>query len=414
MLCAIALAGAAHAQVYLHDSQRDKEAQTAKKKFAEATDKDAGVFPALLANIDAVHQRDLAAIEQLNRTTLKEYLNKMAVWTWGELYQDLRARQPKFLDAHKNAEARLDELHQQIAGAKSAEAGLDKKLAGLQTALDKKKKEYATARPTLKQFEDQIDHLKLASIQPDLHGLQTILGVDPALDELRKLLNEVTQKPPGLQLVMLDAGVQFQKLEIDRQQAELAHDEIQLRLETEQIRELQLISGAGHQEPNGDLKGPGFGAIFWLIRPAQGGPNHFCASQDELILTTIRKLADGAALEPNHKTTHPPCPDDPNIKPDLEYTQRLRNLINALEMAASINGYQTYLLEAAEMDRATEEQRQAVRISAINARGREVLISHGLEGLSQYYAGGWTADDTANLFRALQTIAQGVTAGRIQ
>jgi hypothetical protein len=88
--------------------------------------------------------------------------------------------------------------------------------------------------------------------------------------------------------------------------------------------------------------------------------------------------------------------------------------VDTLEQITAINGFETFLQEAAELERSYEDERHAIRVSQINSRARETLINHGLEGLSQYYSGGWKPEDTANLFRALQTIAQGAISAGVQ
>ena len=80
---------------------------------------------------------------------------------------------------------------------------------------------------------------------------------------------------------------------------------------------------------------------------------------------------------------------------------------------SSLVGYQRFLLLKDGIDEVTDEQLLAVRMSAVNADSRAQLISHGLEGIATYEAGGITPDDLANVFRAAQTIASAVIAGRI-
>lgn len=402
------------AQLYIHDPKRDAQAKAAKKQFDEATNKDSGVYAAMLANLDTVHQRNLSTAKELNNATTAAFLNRLPSRNWEQLANDLRGLQTQFQGLVEDAENRLDEIEAAITGAKAEQSAQLKRLSA---ELTKQKAALSAARPTLKQFEDEIDKAKFSKQSFNAGNLQPLVKSATALKELNRLFNSLGQQPPGLQLVILDLGVSLQRVELDREVAHLLHYENQIRLEETRLRDLARVVGQGKIDPQTKLfNGPGFGQLFGQILPAANhAHNAFCAPQNEPVLVTLSRLANSGNedLAPQRKLPPLICPPASSIPEALQYTLRLRNLVDALSQISAIQGFETFLKNSADLERSYEDQRHSIRISQINARGRETLISHGLDGLSQYYSGGWKPEDTSNLFRAIQAAATAAIGARL-
>ena len=98
----------------------------------------------------------------------------------------------------------------------------------------------------------------------------------------------------------------------------------------------------------------------------------------------------------------------------INATMQLRNLLDVLGRYTSIVGYHKYLLLADTIEAGTDAHLFSIRLSALNTRNREMLVSHGLDGLASYHAGGLKPEEITNFFRAAQSIAIGVLAGRVR
>lgn len=414
LVLSLTLSFTLQAQLYVHDPNRDAAAQNAKKKFAEATDKDSGVYAAMLANLDSVHQRNLATAKELNDATASAFLNRLPAMTWDLLEKDLLKVQDQFKGLMTESLSRLEQLEEAMNGSKGEKADFAKKLRDLEKTLADKKKEFSAARPTLKQFEDEIDKVKSSGSKLDTAPLKSLIQSASALKELNRLFNSLGDQPPGLKLVILDLGVSLQRVELDREQANLIHYENQLRLENARVRDLERVVGSGIFK-DGSFSGPGFGTLLSAIRADASGKNSFCASTNDPIMVTLSKLAFYGSKDLTLTPQLPAldCPKSTSIPEALQYTLRLRNLVDALAQISAMNGFESFLKNAAALERVYEDQRHAIRISQINARGRETLISHGLDGLGQFYSGGWKPEDTANLFRALQAAATSAIGARL-
>jgi hypothetical protein len=120
-------------------------------------------------------------------------------------------------------------------------------------------------------------------------------------------------------------------------------------------------------------------------------------NQDEQVLETIGKLAKQAESE---------------VGTPLVATQQLRDLLDVLGRYVSLAGYQKYLLLSDAIEAGVDQHLFSIRRSALNTKEREVLVGYGLEGLAAYHAGGIKPEQIANFFRAVQSIAIGVLAGR--
>jgi hypothetical protein len=96
----------------------------------------------------------------------------------------------------------------------------------------------------------------------------------------------------------------------------------------------------------------------------------------------------------------------------LTETTKLRNLLDVLGRYTSLDGYQKYLLLSDAIEAGVDVHLFSIRRSALNTKEREALVGYGLDGLAAYHAGGVKPEQIANFFRAVQTIALGVIAGR--
>jgi hypothetical protein len=201
----------------------------------------------------------------------------------------------------------------------------------------------------------------------------------------------------------------LQKLELEGLESDLAFADSRIKAEQTHLGLFGRIAGKGTKTDisqcgaDDEKQGGAFATILCQIAPLEAlqKKNKFGAAGDEYVVVTIRTLAQAA-----HGTS------DETAR--LKAVLNLRDLLSAIEQFAAIVGFESYQMEAAMIEGDVERMRQAIRLSSINARGRESLISHGLQGLSIYYQGGWRPEETANLMRALDVAASGAIATRLQ
>ena len=226
------------------------------------------------------------------------------------------------------------------------------------------------------------------------------VGISSAKDWLDKA--EKASGGPGEQLIILDLAVQLQSNALKLLQLQQQQLDTQLNDARSLATDLGKAVGSGRTDASGKLVEGDFGKVFTYITPcaspAQCPTNGFLRDPNEQILVTVGTLAEDASKE---------------VGTTPKATLALRNLMDVLARYTSLVGYQRFLLLRSGIEAVTEEQLAAIRVSAVNANSRATLISHGLEGITTYEQGGITPEDVANVFRAAQTIASAVIAGRL-
>lgn len=416
------LATAVPAQIRLYDPANDDLAKKTRDAFAEFSKGDANIFETMASNTLALKAATLTQLNDLNRQSRGDKINKIPLWTWDELLADVTSNQKSFLTAYKAAHTILDEAlkrrpDQEIQGAldiKTAVAAAKKKLADLQKEKDAKQKELDVVAPKLETLKKSLQKLRdeaTASAKPikklsDLSEFSHLKGVWSGLQDLQDWFDaaEKASNAPGLQLSILDLGVQHQQIQVERLKLQLEQAATAQKIVDRMDKRLQFVWGSGEVDDNGRFKEGLFHQLYGNISPCQPGPN--CPSnpfvtehnRSEQVLETIGKLATAAQGEVG--------------KPPKATTQ-LRNLLDVLGRYVALVGYQKYLLLADAVEAGVDAQLFAIRLSALNTKDREMLVGRGLDGLAAYYAGGLKPEEIANFFRAAQSIAVGVLAGRV-
>jgi hypothetical protein len=427
LLMAVPAAG----QIRLHDAAKDDLAKKTRDAYNDFTKEDNTVFDQMIGNTLVLKGATLAQLMELSNQVRKDKVNLIPVSTWKDLRETLVPEtQEKFLIAYDAARKILTPAAAMDPGLKDLKTALvtaSAQLAEKAKEKDKKKKELDEVEiPKLKSLIESLDGLKdaaatsnkpiknLSDLSAQFTRLKAVWG---GIAEVKDWLDaaEKATDAPGLQLTILDLGVQHQQFVVDRlklqiEKAKAAETRAAL-IETR----LELVWGDGSTGSTVTLtKRDGssrtvalakqglFGQLYaHLVAGLHASDEHpypFVTDENEQVLQTIGRLAAVAEKEVGGK------------KP--EATMRLRDLVDVLSRYVTLAGYQQYLLLADTIEAATDEQLFSIRLSAINTREREMLVAHGLEGLAAYHAGGLKPEEIANAFRAVQAIAVGVLAGR--
>jgi hypothetical protein len=427
LLLAVPAAG----QIRLHDAAKDDLAKKTRDAYNDFTKEDNTVFDQMIGNTLVLKGATLAQLMELSNQVRRDKVNLIPVSTWKDLRETLVPEtQEKFLIAYDAARKILTPAAAMDPGLTDLKSALVKANAQLAEKTkeknDKKDALDKVEMPKLKSLIESLDALKdsaATSNQPirnlsDLSAQFTRLkAVWGGITEVKDWLEaaEKATDAPGLQLTILDLGVQHQQLVVER---------LKLQIEKAKAAEaraaliktrLELVWGDGSTGSTVTLKSPDgssrtvalakqglFGQLYAnLIAGVPASPEHpypFVTDENEQVLQTIGRLAALAETEVGGKK--------------LDATMQLRDLVDLLSRYVTLVGYQQYLLLADTVEAAADEQLFSIRLSAINTKEREMLVAHGLEGLAAYHAGGLKPEEIANAFRAVQAIAVGVLAGR--
>jgi hypothetical protein len=196
--------------------------------------------------------------------------------------------------------------------------------------------------------------------------------------------------------------VQHQQFEVDRLKLQVEQAEAAEKIAERIEKRLAFVWGDGSTDAQGRPTRGLFGQVYFYVLPCPTGAN--CsdryvtdATKSEQVIESLGKLSTIAKDE---------------VGKPIKVTLQLRNLLDALGRYTSLGGYHKYLLLADTIEAGTETHLLSIRMSALNTRDREMLVSRGLDGLAAYHAGGLKPEEIANFFRAAQSIATGVLAGR--
>jgi hypothetical protein len=399
-LLVLLFASAVSGQVRLYDPGNDELAKKTRQAFTEFSKGDANVFETMVSNTLTLKDATLAHLLELNQQNTRDTANLIPLLTWKELREiHVRRTQKEFRVAYDSARTILN------AGAgttdpKAALAAAKADLDAFQRARANKEAELTTEAPNLKQLKDSLEALKEA-LAARTTPVRSLSDLGAAFTDLKSIWTSIasvksfweeTEKythAPGLQLTILDSGVAHRQAKVDRLKLELEQAKaLETRAERIQQR-LQLVWNNGDVDNHGEAIGGLFGQVYAGIK---GVPN-----QSERVLETIGRLAKQAQNE---------------VGTPLTATIQLRDLLDILGRYVSLAGYQKYLLLSDAIESGVDRHLFSIRRSALNTNEREVLVGFGLDGLEAYHAGGLRPEQIANFFRAVQTIALGVIAGR--
>jgi tetrahydromethanopterin S-methyltransferase subunit G len=402
-LLLVLLAPVVSAQIRLHDATNDELAKRTREAFAEFSRGDANVFETMVGNTLTLKEATLLQLYELNREGTRATVNLIPLWTWKELREThVRNTQSDFLDAYLAARQILKLRAVEIRNLKDA---LNLAQTDLKEAKDeraKKEEELTrTEQPKLAELIASIEKLKnglaasskpinrLSDLDTEFNNLKTVWASISSLKVWWDAAERSTNAP-GLQLTILDLGVAHQQKHVDRLKLDLEQaNAAQKRLERMEER-LKLVWGTGEQlDETREATGGLFGQVYKGIANVP--------DDNEQVLQTIGRMAKLAESE---------------VGTRLTVTTQLRNLLDVLGRYVSLDGYQKYLLFSDAIEAGVDEHLFSIRRSALNTKEREVLVGYGLDGLAAYHAGGIKPEDIANFFRAAQTIALGIMAGR--
>lgn len=396
--------------VYVHNAGGDKMAEEAKKNFTLVSSGDSNVFATMLSNTSALRDQTIQQLYTLSQESARATANRIPLMSWRDVLADVKSRQEDFLLAYQTtaiimhgAPGEIHDLETAVAETNQQRDELGKQVATKKTSLATETPKLSDMRSSLSKLKADLQQANKIHKLSDLGDYETFTQIWNGISSAKDWLNKAEKATggPGEQLIILDLAVQLQanvikQLQLDQQAAET-------RFRNARLLSVQLTKavGSGRLDGDGRLREGDFGKIYRYLLPctAQDCPSHpFVSNPDEQVLTTIGTLAERANKE---------------VGATLDATLALQNLMDVIVRYASLIGYQRFLFLRDGIDEVTDEQLFAIRVSAVNADSRAQLISHGLNGLATYEAGGITPDDVANVFRAAQTIASAVIAGRI-
>jgi uncharacterized protein YukE len=400
----LGVAVSASAQVRLYDAAGDDLAKKTRDAFAEFSKGDGSVFETMTANTLALKDATLAQLYDLNQQSVRDTVNEIPVKTWKELRDLVKQRQGGFLIAFQAASAMLDpsSLTANSKGSilTQAKARLEK-LQGVVSAREKA----LTQAPKPEDLRDSVQKVrdalaasakpvkKLSDLKEEYGKLKSAwAGTQASKDWFDSA--EKSADAPGLELTMLDLGVQHQQYEVARLQIQLDEARAAAGIAKRIADRLETVCGdceTATTALGGEWKHGLFGEVFAIVDAQEA------AHPDEQVLETIGKMAKAANGEVGTKLTE---------------TQKLRNVLDILGRLVAISGYQKYLLLADAIEAGADQHLFSIRRSAVNTQDREMLVSRGLDGLAAYYAGGVKPEEIANFFRAVQVAASSAIAAK--
>lgn len=417
-----------------HDEQSAKLAVSARDGFASATLDKNNVFQVMTANTLALEAATVSELHALNRSHALAAIQLVPTMSWNEMLSETSNEQQRILTVYSQSiriaglpsSATIDSAKAALDDAQSRLVTLTKEQQDLEKDASAKTLELGAMKKSLGDLRDSISKsTKPVHSLADLQEFQNLESSWKDIQDIQEWLKQAVAMngSPGLQLTILDLAVQHQEKTVERSQLSLAHAKA-LVSHAAEIRDLVVTllgDGSLTSVSSKDLAKTGlFGTMYQYLQPCTQPSTSPCptgaflsdspATQSstncrallgvpaEQTIVTMGRLAKAAQSEVGT------CTDN---------TKALRNLVDILDMYAGVVGYKQFLLLQNALDITTEEQLYSISLSKINASDREILLSHGLSGLAQYYAGGITSQDIANVFQAANTIATGVIAGRI-
>jgi hypothetical protein len=400
LLCLTAiflLATAASGQIRLHDASNDELAKKTRDAFADFSKGDANVFETMTSNTLSLKAATLAHLYELNQQGTRDAVNLIPVETWTELEGHVRTTQDDLLFAYNTTRKLLDPHAAQAANLKAALAQAKAELVAKTTLREEKAAALDGAQPKLKSLIESLDKLKdkLAASSKPINKLSELTAEFNNLKSVWTSIGEVktwweqaekASHAPGLQLTILDAAVAHQQAEVDRLKLDLEQAEAAQKRAERIEQRLELVLGTTDKDP------PKKGLFQQVFDGIGTVPN-----KNEQVMQTIGRLATEAEKE---------------VGKPLDATMKLRNLLDILGRYTTLAGYHKYLVLSDVIEAGTDELLFSIRRSSLNTKERELLVSYGLDGLVAYHAGGIRPEQIANFFRAAQTIALGVMAGR--
>lgn len=398
-------------QIRLHDPGKDELAKKTRDAYADFTKEDNTVFDKMISNTLELKKATLAHLMELNAQVRRDKVNFIPVATWKYLRDvDVPDTEDKFLVAYNFVKLLKNEPG--VANLKAALADAKKQLEAKQG--EKTAKVDALKKPTadLDSLKKSLESLKDAAAKSP-QPIKNLSDLGPQFNNLKAAWSAVTEvkewmdaaekatNAPGLQLTILDLGVQHLEFEVERRKLDLEQATAAEARATRTQKRLAVVWGDGTQVDGRSTKGL-FGQIYRALNTGAGASDDlnypFVTNENEQVIQTIGRLAAAA-----QKETNGAAPVN---------TMKLRDLMDILSRYVSLVGYHKYLLLADVVEGGVDENLFSIRKSAINMREREMLVAHGLDGLVAYHSGGIKPEEIANFFRAVQSIAVGVMAGR--
>lgn len=408
----------AFAQIRLYDPANDDLSKKTRDAFAAFSTGDNSVFETMISNTLTLKSATLSELYDLNQQSVQDKVNLIPAGTWLDLMNQLKKTQNEFFDAYVTAQTILDPTIQAVPDIKTALETAEDKLQKLRKQKESAQTDLDAAAPQLETLKKSLQNVRsavAASTKPvkRLSDLAEFVNLKDVWESVTSVKDwfAAAQKAadmPGLQLTIFDLGLQHQQLEFQRLQLQLDQANAAMQIRQRIKDRLAIVWGDGAVDSSGHLTHGLFGYVYRYTTTTKQCENRkpaedcliypFVTDPNEQVLQTVGELANAAKGE---------------VGTGLNATMKLRDLLDILSRYVALIGYQKYLLLADAVESGTDTQLFAIRLSALNTQDREMLVSHGLDGLAAYYAGGIKSEQIANFFRAAQAAATAVLAGRV-
>jgi chromosome segregation ATPase len=397
---------------HLHNQQNADLAKEISTEFKTFQGSLANPYSLMLQNQQKVDAKASKLQAEIAKQKAFSFSAQVDTVTWEQIKIELETERKQLDERNKNlkegVEALLKEKGEQEAKVKDYEDGLKKARALLEKAIKEqqkwearqvlfrstikfladtaaakgKKLEPQTLEEAKKDILDQKITVEDLNVNGDIKPKDTTVGDVLSSDKtalMQLAFGELLQKytignfdpvsAPGLSVIILSLGTDLAKVQLDRANLEANY----LKARIDSLEALKEESDKIEKALN-------------IIRDRIKENTFVSTDQVLKTINNLRKQDKGNAI------------------------------LDAFRVLAYYSVTQT-LDESARLELQTRparlEHEYSIRLSAINAREHEALISRGLEGLLVYHDNGITPEMIANLLRAAQSVALAVLAAGV-
>jgi hypothetical protein len=374
----------------LYNERRDKLTQDVKKDFEQLTSGSTNIFEEAIKNVQAQTDADIAELEKRKQILVDSVATEIPFMTWKDFIGLALSARRQALGMGEG-EPVVEDL--------SADAGkVEKEIEELKKEIAEFDQLYSKGAPTIEEFQQTlrgaIDEGKSIDIKNLKDKAKDLTG---DLSQLRALVDRL--QPQGLRRVALETTLL--KLQNELARLNLQQEHRKKRLEALQSYSANLKKYAGDYPATEDCSNPRkpddwprFGLFSKLLQSVCEGK-----VLDHQILTDLQTMAkDAQQLNKDGVAANKKLVDT------LIDLSRLMNLIGAARYDLLIGASRLY----------DDELVFQIRVTQLNMREHEVLLSGGISGLAAFEGGGIKPQDVANIVTAAQAVATAAIAARVK
>jgi hypothetical protein len=405
IICILAAILAALGCTHVHNDHYAQVSKDISTQFETYRKPSTSIYDTMIENHKRVEARLSEHQSQLGALRTKAFLNQLNTVTWADIQKRLADSQQNRKNLNNliadRLKAVLVERGMTVEDIKDAQSALQKAQQLVNQATQdelKWKARQILFQGTLKLViekgkidKDTFDSIKTDVLAQKVPG-ETKTVAEALQDELAAfkpsdfstILKSYTygmldpNAAPGIQITVLSLGSDLADARLKRAQAERDYLDTQIKLLNAAIQNADILN-VGIKQLDDWLKDP---------RPAL----RFSANKTPL--ATINYVQK-------------PFPRNDDAPGRADAMKAALTIAAVYVVSETIDDPTNNQLELNARLASTEHDR-SIRTSAINAAEQEALIGRGLQALVAYHTGGITAEETANLIRAAQTLALAV------